>query len=65
LVKQDVLVIWVFDQRLEVLLVTLLITRMVVVKVGLHGDTVANEPSRVVQPERDKRPVHRKSTQTR
>jgi hypothetical protein len=37
---------------------------MVVVKVSLHGDTVVNELSRVVRPEKVRRHDHQRNTQT-
>jgi hypothetical protein len=64
LVKQDALDTWDFDRRLVERPRTQLITHMVVVKVSLLGDTDVSEPSKVDQPERVKRLVHQRSTQT-
>jgi hypothetical protein len=62
--KRDALDTWDFDRRLVEQRRTQLITRMVVVKESLLGDTDVSEPSKVDQQERVKRLVHQRSTQT-
>jgi hypothetical protein len=64
LVKRDALDTWDFDQRHVERQRTQLITRMVVVKVSLLGGTDVSEPSKVDQPERVRKLVHQRSTQT-